>query len=101
MDANDKLTELEAAQYLGFEPQTLNKWRQRDRGPAFLRLGGNPRTRKYGKILYLRRDLDAFVDRSRVDPAAQEKDPAEQRTRRRKARNRVNTPKQLASSRPK
>jgi len=62
MDGNDTLKEKDAASYIGFKAQTLNKWRSRKRGPAYLRIGG--------KIRYLRSDLDTFLSASRVDPAA-------------------------------
>lgn len=52
----------EAAKYSGFEPATLSKWRIRGKGPAFLKMGG--------KVFYRKADLDAFINGSRVDPAA-------------------------------
>jgi hypothetical protein len=55
-----QLSEIEAAEYLGAKPQTLRTWRFRGVGPAFLKL--------MGKIKYQLPDLDAFIQKSRVEP---------------------------------
>ena len=54
------LTEPEVAERLITKPQTLQKWRCRGRGPAFLKLSG--------KIRYRSDDIDAFIEQSRVVP---------------------------------
>jgi len=52
----------EASEHLRLAPGTLRQWRYRGRGPAFVRVGG--------KVRYRRGDLDAWVERNRVDPAS-------------------------------
>ena len=59
----------EAADYIGVEVKTLQKWRLTDRGPAFFRVSLG-RTR----VLYRRSDLDEWrrrraADVTRVEPA--------------------------------
>ncbi len=54
------LTEAEAAARLYAKPCTLNKWRTRRKGPAYLRLGG--------KVRYRLSDIEAFIEASRVEP---------------------------------
>ena len=56
-----KFTEKKAARYLDKSPTTLNKWRYRNRGPAYLREGG--------LIRYLRSDLDLWIQSCRVVPS--------------------------------
>lgn len=46
------LTTETAAQYLGFQPVTLKKWRYASRGPVYLKLGQSVR--------YHQADLDAW-----------------------------------------
>ena len=48
-----RLTEEEAAAYIGVSPATLRSWRCRERGPRFIKVG-----RRVG---YLRKDLDAYL----------------------------------------
>lgn len=48
------LTNEQAANYIGFQPSTLNHWRCSGRGPRFLRLG------RY--IRYRTEDLEAWLD---------------------------------------
>ena len=48
-----RLTEEEAADYIGVSPATLRSWRCRERGPRFIKVG-----RRVG---YLRKDLDAYL----------------------------------------
>jgi excisionase family DNA binding protein len=54
---------LEAGRYLNLSPHTLRSWVQRHRIPH-LRLGR--------RILFDPRELDAFVETSRVDPKTPE-----------------------------
>jgi hypothetical protein len=54
------LTETEAAANLLAKPATLRKWRARDRGPSYLKLGG--------LIRYRLDDLNEFLETSRVVP---------------------------------
>lgn len=44
----------EAAKYLGIRPNTLDIWRCQKKGPKFHRLGRS--------IIYLREDLDAYLE---------------------------------------
>jgi hypothetical protein len=46
-----------AATYLGLAPATLAKWRCIGGGPVFIKCGR--------RVVYDRRDLDAFMDASR------------------------------------
>jgi len=48
----------DAAELMGVHPSTLQKWRARGCGPAFVRLGG--------MVRYLQEDLDAYVAASAV-----------------------------------
>lgn len=48
----------EAAEYTRIEWSTLKKWRTVGGGPAYVRAGT--------KVLYLREDLDAFLQANRV-----------------------------------
>ena len=52
------LTRDEAAEYLGISLRTLDRLRAEGK-TSFVRLGG--------KIAYLREDLDAYIDRCRVE----------------------------------
>ena len=63
MDTDVLLTEAEAAKRLCAKPQTLNKWRTRKRGPAYIKISG--------KIRYKASDVQAFIDASRIDPRTQ------------------------------
>jgi predicted DNA-binding transcriptional regulator AlpA len=47
-----------AAAYLGFQPQTLRKWRVSGEGPPYIRLGDSPRAR----VAYRLADLDAWLE---------------------------------------
>jgi hypothetical protein len=49
------LTEAEAADRLGFKPQTLRKWRYLGRGPAYLQPEG-----EHAPVRYRERDLDEW-----------------------------------------
>jgi hypothetical protein len=71
------LTEKEAAEMIaGLKPGTLAKWRMRRRGPCYHKLGG--------RIRYKVADIQAWIDSSRVDPAAQPA-PARRKHHKRKA----------------
>ena len=54
------LSEREAADRLGLSPRTLQDWRRRSCGPAFLKLGK--------RVAYHPHDLDAFEASCRVQP---------------------------------
>ncbi len=58
------LNQKDAARFLGLSARTLESWRWRGQGPAYVRIGRN-------RVRYHRRDLEAFLDRNRV-PAAHE-----------------------------
>lgn len=51
------LTEAEAADRLGFKPQTLRKWRHTGRGPKFLQPEG-----ERAPVRYRERDLDEWEE---------------------------------------
>lgn len=51
-----------AARYLGLSHRTLEQWRCNGAGPAFIQAGR--------RVLYLVRDLDAFISKNRHDPEA-------------------------------
>ena len=54
--------DVQAAEYVGHSVKTLRKMRLEHRGPAYLKLGRSVR--------YLQADLDAWLESSRIDPAA-------------------------------
>jgi len=54
------LSEREASERLGLSPRTLQDWRRRACGPAFLKLGK--------RVAYHPDDLDAFEAQCRVQP---------------------------------
>ncbi len=56
-----RLSERDAASFLGITQRTLQDWRARRRGPAFIRLGR--------RIAYDRADLERFLAANRVEPA--------------------------------
>ncbi|WP_419783306.1 helix-turn-helix domain-containing protein [Maridesulfovibrio sp.] len=49
----------EAAEYLGFRPNTLEVWRCHGRGPRYCKLGR--------KVVYKKNDLDSFVTANEVN----------------------------------
>jgi len=55
-----RLSEREAAERLGISPRTLQFWRHRSYGPAYLKLGR--------RVAYHPSDLDAFEASCRVQP---------------------------------
>jgi Helix-turn-helix domain len=55
----DYFTAEEAASYLRLAPATLANWRSSGDGPLYLKLGA--------KVVYRRRDLDAWADAHRRD----------------------------------
>jgi len=57
------LNEHETARRLGLSVQTLRNWRstRKEGGPCYLRLGR--------RIVYRERDLEAFENSNRIDPA--------------------------------
>ena len=50
----------EAADHLRNSARTLVRWRSLAVGPPYIRVGG--------KVLYMRRDLDEWLERHRVHP---------------------------------
>lgn len=50
----------EAARIIGIAPKTLVNWRNRGKGPAYVRLG-----EKHSPVMYRIRDLESWID-SRV-----------------------------------
>jgi hypothetical protein len=62
--SSERMDEKAAAKYLGLSVRTLQDWRSRSIGPAYLKLG----TAQRSLILYTRTDLDAFAESCRVVP---------------------------------
>lgn len=60
-DARPQLTEAEAAERLGVSAYSLNKMRQRGRGPAFFKINRSVR--------YDPADIAAYLGRRRISPA--------------------------------
>jgi predicted DNA-binding transcriptional regulator AlpA len=58
---NKLLSNLEAAEFLGMSPDTLPRWRWAGIGPAYLKVGRS--------IKYRRADLEAFLEKSKVEPS--------------------------------
>ncbi|TPG13181.1 helix-turn-helix domain-containing protein [Sphingomonas oligophenolica] len=56
------LTTAETAPRLRINASTLERWRGASKGPAWLRLGG--------RIYYQETDVEAWIERQRVDPEA-------------------------------
>ena len=56
------LTAQEAAEYLGLEYSTLEKWRGQGRGPNYVKCGGSVR--------YRQNDLDTWIESRVVKTAA-------------------------------
>lgn len=54
------VTSDEAARIIGIAPKTLVNWRNRGKGPAYVRLG-----EKHSPVMYRVRDLESWID-SRV-----------------------------------
>ena len=57
--SKQKLNTLEAAAYLGLQPNTLEIWRCRHRGPRYSKLGS--------RVVYDRDDLDAFFVSKKIE----------------------------------
>jgi hypothetical protein len=50
-----------AAEYLGLSSGvTLKGWRSNGKGPRYVKIGG--------KVFYLERDLNAFIESNTIDP---------------------------------
>ena len=56
------LTTAKASRLLGRSPATLRRWRQRGRGPRFIRVDD------FGNALYLPRDIEAWLLARSIDP---------------------------------
>ena len=56
-DLDSLLSEVQAAQFIGFTPRALQSWRQRGGGPAFIKANS--------RIRYTKRDLVAWIDARR------------------------------------
>jgi len=59
MNEKEKFNHKGAADYLGIADQTLYNWRNQRRGPDYVLMGR--------KVIYLRRDLDKFIESNRVE----------------------------------
>ena len=57
-----RLTNAQAAHYLGITPETLTNWRYYGRGPRFSRDG-----KVHSRVFYRPCDLDTYIDGSLVD----------------------------------
>jgi predicted site-specific integrase-resolvase len=60
-DTEIKLNQKQAAKLLDVEPETLSKWRMRNRGPVYLRISG--------KIRYLKSDVLDYLAACRIVPS--------------------------------
>lgn len=65
------LTESEAATRLGLKVATLRAWRQKGKGPAYVRLGR--------AVRYLMTDVDDFIQSNRQVPSADSEATKDQR----------------------
>ena len=61
------LTTREAARRLQLSPGTLQNWRNKGHGPAYVRLKGKS-DRGRGAIRYTEVDLECFISQSRTTP---------------------------------
>ena len=61
---DSKLSNADAAAYLGISPKTLNDWRSAGRGPNYLKLGT--------LVRYRQSELDAFLEQCTVRTAREE-----------------------------
>lgn len=60
MAPSSLMTPSDAGAYLGLAENTLKRWRCQRVGPAYV---------KSGRLVYYRKDdLDAFLERNRIDP---------------------------------
>ncbi len=70
-DVDQKLRTPEAADYIGCSPRTLEKFRQTGGGPVYLKVGRS--------VLYLRSDLDRYLEQCRrastSDPGSEAQHP--------------------------
>ena len=57
----ENLRENDAADFIGVAPRTLREWRNDGRGPAFVQYG------ECGRVMYRRKDLEAFMERNRKE----------------------------------
>ena len=56
--SEERFTHKEAAAYLGIATQSLYNWRSQRRGPDYVLMGS--------KILYLKSDLDKFIESNKI-----------------------------------
>ena len=57
-----RLSEREAAEFLGLRYQSLKNWRQENRSPSYFRIGA--------KIIYLESDLIEWMEARRITPGS-------------------------------
>lgn len=62
MSEKERFNHKEAAYYLGIADQTLYNWRSNRRGPDYIIMGS--------KIIYLKSDLDKFIESNRIELSA-------------------------------
>lgn len=62
MRGDELLTTVEVAQYLRIRVNTLEQWRSRGKGPAFVRVGR--------RVRYRRREIDRWLKRNGGPDAA-------------------------------
>jgi predicted site-specific integrase-resolvase len=58
-----RMNPLNAANYMGLSPKTLEKWRMEGIGPNFVKLGG--------RVFYFKSDLDEYLSGRVVSSTAQ------------------------------
>ena len=59
-----RLFVVDTADYLGVSVATLDRWRRKSRGPAYVRVGGS--------IRYILADLDSWLASMRVEPKTEQ-----------------------------
>ena len=58
MNEKERFNHKDAANYLGIANQTLYNWRTQRRGPDYVLIGR--------KIMYLKSDLDEFIESNKI-----------------------------------
>ena len=64
-ESDRRVTSAEAAEYLGYKPQTLALWRHKGIGPRYYKING-------GRVLYRMSDLERWMEARAVEPSAEE-----------------------------
>lgn len=67
LDVSGLLTTVEAAEYLGLSPRTLEDMRVTGKGPRYYKLGPGKRS----KVVYRREDLEGWVNQFGYGPTSE------------------------------